>query len=215
MLRLPALLTGIVVVVATGLVHGLWTDRWGWSAEPEASAAKLVGVRTSLGDWDMVQESSLETREQANAGIVGYLVRRYVHRQTRAEVQVFLVCGRPGQISVHTPDVCFAGAGYVFSGSPERKADVGQAGSEFWVAQCAKQTDTVPEPVRVFWSWNAAGRWQAPDNPRLTFARHRALFKLYVLERLPSTQETSEKDPALDFLSQLLPELNARLFRES
>lgn len=213
--RLSALLTGMVVLIVSGLVHGLWTDRWGWSAEPEASAAKVAALSTTVGDWDMVHERSLDPNELADAGVVSYVVRTYRHRETRSQVEILLLCGRPGHISVHTPDICFQGAGYEFSGSPSRKADTGQPGNDFWTADCAKQTGALPENYRLYWSWNAEGRWQAPDNPRLTFARHKALFKLYVIEKTPSTHGSSEKDPAVDFLGQLLPELKKRLFPES
>jgi hypothetical protein len=219
-MRLPALLVGIAVVIASGVAQGLWTDRWTLSSEPEVSAAKLAKVKTTLGDWDMAKEFPLDPREQANAGIAGYLVRTYFDNRTRSEVQICLVCGRPGHISVHTPDVCFAGAGYEFTGPPERKTDLGQPGSAFFMAQCTKQGSILPENYRIYWAWNAGGHWQAPDNPRLTFARYKALFKLYVIEKLPAStvagvSDPGHKDPAVDFLGQLLPELNRSLFPDS
>ena len=209
---LPAFLMGISVLVATGLIHGLWTDRWGWAAEPETSASRLAGVPQVVGDWSMVQETSLEDRDQENSGIVGYVIRRYVHRQTHQEVQLFLVCGRPGHISVHTPDVCFEGAGYKFIDEPRRQAIVGQDGNDFWTSDCTKATSVLPEKYRIYWSWNAGGQWQAAENPRLSFARHKALFKLYVIEKLPPTGVGPESDPAQDFLGQMLPEVKKCLF---
>jgi hypothetical protein len=214
MLRLPAVFLGIIVIVVSGLIHGLWSDRWGLSSEPATSASKLAGVPTTLGDWYMCDESSLDAREQANAGIAGYLIRRYVQNGKGNQVQMYLLCGRSGQISVHTPDICFAGAGYEFSNSPERKTGIGQPGDDFWVGQCAKRTAALPEQVRVYWSWSATGQWQAPDNPRLNFARSKALFKLYVIHAVPSLGEPIDKDPSLDFITQLLPELRRCLFSE-
>jgi hypothetical protein len=214
MMRLPALFVGILVVIASGVVHGLWTDRWAVSSEPAASASKLAGVPASFGDWYMAEESTLDAKEQANAGIAGYLIRRYVHSGKGTQVQMYLLCGRPGQISVHTPDICFAGAGFEFSNAPQRKTDIGQSGNDFWVAQCAKHTTALPEQVRVYWAWSTAGQWQAPDNPRLSFARSKALFKLYVVHPLPPAGEAIDNDPSLDFIAQLLPELKRCLFSE-
>lgn len=212
MLRMPALFVGITVVIASGVVQGLWTDRWTLSSEPEASAAKLASLSIDLTDWDSFEGPPLDAREQANAGISGYLIRRFVHRETKSQVQIYLLCGRPGQISVHTPDICFEGAGYEFSGPPERETLMGQPGQNFWIAQCAKHTAGLPEQVRVYWSWTATGKWQAPDNPRLSFARHKALFKLYVIHPLPPSGEPIDKDPSLEFIRQLLPQLNRSLF---
>ena len=215
MMRLPALFLGILVVIASGVVHGLWTDRWTVSSEPAASASKLAGVAASLGDWYMSEEATLDAKEQANAGIAGYLIRRYVRSGKGNQVQMYLLCGRPGQISVHTPDICFEGAGFEFSNAPQRKADTGQSGNDFWVAQCAKHTTALPEQVRVYWAWSTTGQWQAPDNPRLSFARSKALFKLYVVHPLPPAGEAIDKDPSLDFIAQLLPELKRCLFSQA
>jgi hypothetical protein len=215
MLRLPALLVAVLVIVGSGVVHGLWTDRWAVSSEPAASAAKLAGVPTTVGDWVMVEERSLSAKEQATGGITGYVIRRYIHRQTRNQVEMYLLCGRPGHISVHTPDICFQGAGYQFNASPERNTDLGQPGNDFWVAQCSKNTTALSERVRIFWSWNATGQWQAPNNPRLHFARSKALFKLYVIHPLPANSEPVDKDPSLEFMSQMLPVLKRCLFPDT
>ena len=51
-------------------------------------------------------------RTMARAGIKGCVYRRYRNPRTGESVSVLLVCGRGGPISVHTPDVCYAGAGY-------------------------------------------------------------------------------------------------------
>jgi len=63
------------------------------------------------------------------------------------------------------------------------------------------------------WHWNAVGRWQAPSNPRWTFARAPALYKLSAV-RARGAKESSrpEEDPALDFMKLFLPELNKALF---
>lgn len=36
----------------------------------------------------------------------------YVHRTNGRAAAAMLMCGRPGPIAVHTPDVCYPGAGY-------------------------------------------------------------------------------------------------------
>src|SRR5262245_56797167 len=104
---LPAV--GLTAVIVTGAVHGLWTDRWGLAEEPTTAAARMEGIALSLPDWEG-QTASIDTRDLG--GATAALHRRYVHNRTGKEVTVFLVCGRPGPVAIHTPDVCYAGSGF-------------------------------------------------------------------------------------------------------
>ena len=69
-----------------------------------------------------------------------------------------------------------------------------------------KESSPTQEHLRIFWAWRApGGGWAAPGNPRLTFARSPALYKLYVIRQMASPDEELETDPALDLISRLLP----------
>jgi hypothetical protein len=220
-MRTSAFLAAITILVTTGFLHGLWTDRWGFSDEPEASAAKLARVPTTIEDWTSTP-LEIGSRELEKSAIVNYVGRLFVNSKTKNRVQVFLVCGRPGPISVHTPDICFEGAGYRMTAPPEKFAlanltpnETNLPPSEFWQTTFVKNGLETQERVRVFWSWNADGRWQAPENPRPTFARSKALFKLYVINELARPGLTPEKDPGVDLMKKFLPELKKCLFPES
>ena len=65
----------------------------------------LVVVASRLGLFDMPAEAY----EAAAAELEGWLARRYLHRRTGVVVHVLLLCGRPGPLSVHTPEVCYYG----------------------------------------------------------------------------------------------------------
>jgi hypothetical protein len=71
---------------------------------------------------------------------------------------------------------------------------------------------SLPAFLRVFWSWNANGRWQASWGPRLEFARSAALYKLYVVRRMNTPDEPFENDPAAQLLGLLLPDMRRVLF---
>ena len=201
------------IVAGSGALHGLWTDRWMASPDLEASADKLAGVSKVLGDWvaDETADKKLELdpKAQAMGGIVGYLGRKYVNRRTKSQVEVVVVCGRPGHISVHTPESCYAGHGYEMAGSPSQYSF---SDDSFWWAQFRKEG--VP-PLRILWAWNAVGPWQAPKYPRFAFARYPVLFKLYLIHPFPDRKEPADKDPAPDLMKQLLPELQRCLFPET
>ena len=197
-----------------GIVHGLWTNRWTAPAEVEAAAGRLDRVALALGDWDG-EPLPMSDRDRLMAGGAGYLLRRYRSRASGASVTVFLVCGRPGPVSVHTPDVCFAGSGYTRTGGDDNyPVDAGSLPQPASFAVGNFQADDSPSPdrLRVFWSWNAQGTWQAPANPRAAFARQPVLHKLYLIRRLARPDEPLEGDPCLDLMKVLLPELNKQLF---
>src|SRR5207248_10835164 len=97
------------VVLAAGLVHGLWSDRWGDNRDLEAAAARLRQVPRRVGEWQG-HDKAIEADRVARAEAVGYLHRTYAGPGGQA-VSVVLLCGRFGPLSVHTPDVCYGGGG--------------------------------------------------------------------------------------------------------
>src|SRR5215210_7531380 len=109
MLRMFPAVLAIVTVLASGVVHGLWTDRWGMAEEPMAAAARLDQLPLDLGDW---QGQPLDFEPSQLGPVAGYLYRRYVNQRNGASVSVSLLCGRPGPVAIHTPDVCYVASGY-------------------------------------------------------------------------------------------------------
>jgi hypothetical protein len=214
MLRSRAVVTALAILIPCGILHGLWTDRWVLSEEPGTSAAKLSGLPLTIGEWDG-REIEIDSQERAMKKIAGYLVRRYENRLNGSAVSVLLVCGRPGPVSVHPPDVCYAGSGYELAAPPLRcSVPSGSASqpAEFWAASFLKQESAVPVQLHIFWAWSATGVWKAPDNPRLAFAGSPVLYKLYVLREGTSDGVPLEDDPCKEFIQRLLPELVKTLF---
>jgi hypothetical protein len=141
--------------------------------------------------------------------------RRYTNARTGDVVSVLLVCGRPGPMAAHTPDVCYGGAGYEMVGQPVRRTyrptDAGPA--EFWTARFHKPSDPLGGQLRIYWSWNARGDWEAADNARLAFAGAGALYKIYVIcEASAAGAAPEDDDPGKPFLDLALPSLEKALF---
>src|SRR5947209_7996825 len=109
MLRILPVVVAVAVVVAAGLVHGFWTDRWGVGEAVAEAAASLDRVPRSVGDW---QAEPLDSDQGSVPGVAGQLYLRYVNRKTGDSVSIALVCGRPGPVCIHTPDVCYAAIGH-------------------------------------------------------------------------------------------------------
>jgi hypothetical protein len=212
MTRHVALGTLLVAVLGSGAIAGLWGGRWGSSASVRQAAARLEQVPLPLGaNWD-VQEDALSDREVAVAELDGYLYRHYLHRRSGARVTALLVCGRPGPVSVHTPEVCYAGAGYVQT-SAERTHEV-EAGPahQFQVRDFRLGNVATPTMLRVFMTWGYKGQWSVPARPRWAFADKPYLYKLYVIRSLVRPHEPLERDPAVDLIKELMPVLQESLF---
>lgn len=230
MLRTLPALAAVPLVLAFGVAEGLWTDRWHQAPDVALAAGRLAAVPLTVGEWQG-EDQVMDARVRAKAEIAGYLLRQYVHRPTGATVSVLLVCGRPGPVSVHTPDVCYGGGGYGQIGSPARHTvdpppPVGQRGTldvargtrgpvgpaSFWVGTFAKGAGVIPDRLRVLWAWTETGDWTAPDAPRLAFARAPVLYKLYVVRPLVRLDEPVAADPGEEFLRLFLPHVHQALF---
>jgi hypothetical protein len=210
MKRFLPLIIAVMLVVAYGIAEGMWTNRWIRSAALEQATARLSQVPRVIGDWEGT-DHELDPRQVAQAEMSGYVLRQYVHKSTGASVRVMLVCGRAGPTSLHSPQACYPGIGYRPTAEPKRQGFGAGKKDDFWVAQFQKE-GTSPETLRIFWSWNGAGKWHAADSPRVHFARHAALYKLYVIRSLARGDEGLNDDPAAEFLNQFLPVAQRALF---
>jgi hypothetical protein len=204
MTRILPLAAAVVLLASSAIVHGLWTGRWGLSTDVQAAAARCDDLPMTIGEWDG-RAGQLDPGQIQVGEIVGYCSRQYVNRRTKQHVAILLICGRPGPVSVHTPDVCYAAtAGYVAGNPDHYKAG---ADADFVTARFAKPGPT-PDPLRIFWSWSDGGPWSAPENPRLTFGGSGALYKLYVIHDLAGTDVPLDQDPCVEFMGVLLPALH-------
>jgi hypothetical protein len=210
----PVLILAALAVLAVDIfLYGRWTNRWTPSLELEQAVARLQRVPMDLGDWHG-ESMELSAREIERAEIAGYLHRCYKNHRTGTEVTVLLLCGRAGPMSVHTPDICYRGAGYRMT-DPEKKMTVPvgtSATAPFWAASFIKEGPLAPSRLRIYWAWNAVGSWDAAANPRMAFAGRSVLYKLYVVRQMTSPDERLEEELCNDFFRQALSPLAVTLF---
>jgi hypothetical protein len=207
--RLMPVWVAAPLLLGYGLVEGWWTNRWHGSDDFQTVAAQLDTLPMVLVNWT-ARPLELTERERAIGQIKAWSYRRYLDSTSGKAITVLVVCGRPGPVAAHAPDVCFSGAGYKPTGEPVRRTLDG--GAETWTGAFRKDTGPVPDFLRVTWSWNATGAWEASSSPRLAFARYPILVKLYVLQHATVPDEASAKETCDAFLAVLLPELQQRLF---
>jgi hypothetical protein len=124
-----------------------------------------------------------------------------------------LLTGLPGDISTHTPESCYPGAGYVLKAPEFRTYRYRPSGvpAEFRTAVASKG-DATPSILRIYWSWRDSKGWSAPEEPRWAFGTEAVLSKLYVVRATTDGSIDSEDDPSGEFLSQLLAQLDRVVF---
>jgi len=215
MLRTVLVVAGLLLVAFNGFVHGVWTQRWSGLTEAEVQAAsdRLPNVPLKLASWDghPVEIDAATLPEE----MVGRNVTiRYVHRVSGHTVVVYLACGRPGALEVHTPLDCYPANGYNTVLRETRASIPGETGppqAEFWTATFSQAQAPVPIHLRVFWSWKAAKGWQVPDNPGRAFRAAPFLYKCYAIRPLTTPEEPLEGDPCVDLLKELIPGMDEAL----
>ena len=211
MKRIALISIALGVMIVDGVAYGLWTDRWGSAQAVEEAVARLERVPMALGDWQG-DSRELGARQAEQAGYAGYWLRRYERRKDGMVINVMLACGRPGPLSVHTPSVCYAGAGYTEEEAPVKHV-VGDPPAELWRSKFSKAGATIPVYQRVYWSWHASGAWKAAQNPRLQFAGQPVLYKMYVTHAMTGGDEKLEDAACAEFMNLLIPELEKNLAR--
>ena len=197
--------SGMLLLVFSGVVHGIWTDRWTAKEDLAEAKARLESIPLVLGDW---QGETLEIDQKPKAGMAGMITRRYVQKGTGKTVTILVSCGRSGPASLHTPEMCYGGSG--FEVEKPRVFRVPQG--DFWTARLTKTKSDQRTQLRIFWAWTPNGQWQAPENPRITFAGQPLLCKLYVQREMNSGDDPLESDPCLEFMQSLLPTLQSTMF---
>jgi hypothetical protein len=211
-MRIVLMILAVPILVGYGVAEGVWTNRWHNSQAVQQAVDRLRLVPAIVGDWQG-QDLELDHWQVEQGEIDGYLMRHYVNQVTGEGFTVLIVCGRPGPIALHPPDICYQGAGYQPAKPPQRVAiDAAGVTAEFWQGDFRKPDAPVPDRLDIRWSWSATGEWRASNSARMEFARHPALYKFYLVRKILGDNAPAAGDPGAAFLQQFLPELNRQLF---
>ena len=213
MIRNLSAAVALAVVIASGVMHGLETSRWGINTELVEAAARLAKIPNVIGDWSST-ELEIPKPQLDMAGAVSHFSRAYVNRQDGTTVNVMILCGPPGPMSVHPPTVCFTGAGWGLTGNPQVKDIPGEGKNSlgrFWQGDFMRDAGGIPQRIQTLWSWSTAGDWRAIASPRKTFAGKRYLYKMYLTISSTDRAETTSNDARAKFLAVFLPRVNSIL----
>jgi hypothetical protein len=208
-----ALAAGLLLLC--GIAHGLRADRWQQSPALGEALSRVESVPPNVGDWQGTpMQSDPSSFEQA--GAQAWWVRQYRHPRHQLPLTVVLMCGRAGRMAVHTPEVCYQGAGYDLYETPLAKPFRGPAGEDLGNLFTARFTKAAGRgsDLRLYWAWNSSGLWQAAANPRWEFRGQPFLYKLYVSHEMTARSASAEEDPVVEFMGVFGPELRKTLFAE-
>ena len=167
-----------------------------------------------VGDWEATP-FQLGERERKAAGADACLARVYTNAGRGLSVSVVLLGGLPGDIAIHTPDVCYPSMGlrpgHARRGGSiiARNATIRERNSR---PPLAARGGANPSVLRIFWAWHATTGWAAPEDARWRFASEPTLCKLYVIREAGAAAIDPDLDPCNDFLDVFLPELDRAVF---
>ena len=205
--------SALAVLVFSGIVHGLWTDRWSDQLDLTAAAGRLAQLPDAIGPW---HGTDVKLGDDDNLGLAGAVSKRYVHTGTGKTVTLYLACGRSGPVCTHTPDVCYGGSGYIVETPRKFQLTAGSADAppEFFTARFEKRKQDSVSQLRIFWGWRTSAGWRAAENPRLAFAAEPLLHKMYLIREMAAADEPVDTDPCVAFMGDLLPVLQQTLYTE-
>jgi hypothetical protein len=217
MTRVIVPLLTAATLLASGLVHGLLSDRWSNRAEEvvREARARLDAFPMRVGDWEgfALPTNDLDLATAGNE----HVSRHYANRLNGSSVNLLLAAGHSRNVwQWHTPDQCYPAQGFELA-APVTKTAVAAPGveAEFFCADFTKARGSAPIHRRIFWAFSGDGRWLASDLPKLSYGQYTKLFKVYVVRGLLRSGEPMDNDACLEFLKIALPKLNDTFFPPS
>jgi hypothetical protein len=150
--------------------------------------------------------------------VAGCLQRSYFNAHRGVTVVVALVCGRPGPVATHTPEVCYGANGYLVGDKHLIPIEGSEVPAKFWTSDAVRTRVSEETKVRLYWAWNGGNGWVASRDARIEFPRHKypVLHKLYVLREISGPRDADAKDePCEALLQMLLPAMQRQLFAPS
>lgn len=214
MLRYLPIAAAVLLMGAVAVVQGTWTERWG-RFDTEAVSRRveaLERVPMNFGRWEG-HDQELDERQLKIAKVSGVVQRIYRNIDTGQEVSVYLATGKARAVSVHTPDKCYAAAGFRQNDDqvavPVPYGDGRSA--ELYTSDFRKDSPEGTIHLRIFWTWNANGTWEAPAVPKVTFAKYPALYKMYVIRVIRPGEQYVGDDPSVEFLKEFFPIVDREL----
>ena len=215
---IPALAIVLVagLTLLSGLIHGQMSNRWGPSPDVLAVAEKLEEIPDRVGSWQLKNSDKMDDFTANMLQCAGYILRTYENRVTGENVNMFIIVGPPGPISVHTPEVCYDSQGYPIREARQRVTIENRDGPDdnFW-AMTLRSKDLNADQIRAYYAWSTGGPWLAAKGPRYAYAGCPYLYKIQLASHTSLQTDPGTGDPCSRFLKDFVPEAKRYLVAPS
>jgi len=188
--------------------HGRFSDAAAVRARLLAEAADRVprAPKTFLNwvgeDLPVVNEDAIR-----RGGGASYVSRAFQENNSSESYSILLLCGKPGPLAAHTPEICYANAEHSADANQRRWKPTPE--TEFTWQTFASKVEGQPN-LEIAWAWCVDGDWNCPAVPRLAFGKEPFLYKLYIVRSCTRLDEPSAG--MKKFVSDLIPTLQKTVF---
>lgn len=192
----------LLLILASGLLHGNMTSRWGQSTDFVAAANALQSIPKSIGPWEQTGSSELTETEQTILHCSSYVNRLYRNRESGEQVRMTILMGPPDRMAAHTPEICYSTREFQLRDTRRRVVLKSPTSVEnsFWRVTF-NATTLEGGNLCVYYAWGTGDRWRAPDDARFAFPGQQYLFKLQVSAQSPVDIGSASTDACREFLS--------------
>jgi hypothetical protein len=196
----------LAMTLATGLVYGYWTQRWGPTPSLTKAAERVEQLPQQLGPWAMTAEYSVPELIVETLQSAAQVHRTYANSETGEIVHVAIIVGPSGPTSVHTPEICFSSKAYTIQDNREERifspAADGNANS-LWSLQF-RSPQVGAGVLQVYYGWSTGGAWTASQSPRFEFGGQPLLYKIQISAELGPAETDKKSDSCERFFESLL-----------
>ena len=217
MTRMLLPIMAVVVILAAGTYfQGVYSERFGKrkSEMLDTFTARLANVPIKFGEWEGIDQEYDEKQFIASK-CHGCVSRVYTSKRTGETVSIYLVSGTARNVTIHTPNWCYVGAGFDMEGKPHAyEIDCGAEAmpAEFITTTFLRSALQLNEHLRIFWTFSDNGAWAGPSGVKAHFAGRPALYKLYLITAILDGDRDVETSPSKHFAEEFMPVLNDVLF---
>jgi hypothetical protein len=207
----------LAVLAVTTYLQGVATERWGREkTERLQKLATNVNERIpmEIGEW-IATEHEVDKEQYKASNCEAARALTFENRTSGEEIDVFVVAGTARNVTIHTPDWCYRGAGYEMEN--EKNEFIMECPGlpqppEFLTATFKKEEPSQITRLRIFWTFSDDGSWHGPRQEKVTFAGRKSLAKVYLITRIPLQGDELEENATFSFVKDFMPVLNAALF---
>lgn len=214
---------GLVVLVVVSIVGDRLcrTAASGVNQEEQLRSASeaVAKIPESFGRWRMTHSEPVDDDVVRMLECRAYESRIYVDEETGEKLSFILFVGPAGPLVAHTPDVCYSSAAFEIAEKTEAHVVRGEGDHADTFNRIEFRSKSVSgEKQEVYFGWRRpAGRWEAPESPRLALGGSPLLYKIQVAAnddaKVNSSSEGAEPVASVNrrFLADLLPVLDSIL----